>query len=455
MKYGSALLCLGILILPLTGFSQSPSFAHGDLNCDQAVDVVDVVLSINIALGLPLSTDLDGNSDNVPDACAAATVTPSCGPGTEINEAGDQCVALVTEQDVENAYSEGVASVDVTVDNEAVMEAAYQEGYAAGLAGEPMPTPACGVKIEDVGAQDGLFETFSLESEQSASGMAPFRIQVAVQVPAGSMPDLETNSSFDFGALIINGEYYDSWMLFDSMEKQEEGAGVGIEIGPFGVDIMNPYLFDEVYIVTFTGEIPVEAGTNVVEGDYYIWVGNYDPGGYVTVSFGIGECPEVFEVGDAPDFGCGSGSQYCGNNTFWDGSQCTGVNGANYCGSNTSWEGGQCTAPDPASYCGMNTTYKGLYGCTPTETVCQSGSTWSDWTLACGCNAGSFCGANTTQDFVNDQWICVGTSGADTCGAESQWNGSECIGDCELAELLAKALGWQECEEYYADDLGL
>ena len=44
-------------------------FAFGDLNCSGAANVVDVVLSVNMALGIPMSEDLDANGDGFPDAC--------------------------------------------------------------------------------------------------------------------------------------------------------------------------------------------------------------------------------------------------------------------------------------------------------------------------------------------------------------------------------------------------
>ena len=41
----------------------------GDINCDGQANVVDVQLSIQVALGLPLSIALDGNQDGQVDGC--------------------------------------------------------------------------------------------------------------------------------------------------------------------------------------------------------------------------------------------------------------------------------------------------------------------------------------------------------------------------------------------------
>ena len=42
-----------------------------DLNLDGAIDVTDVSLGIQIALGIPLAIEIDGDGDGCPDACEA------------------------------------------------------------------------------------------------------------------------------------------------------------------------------------------------------------------------------------------------------------------------------------------------------------------------------------------------------------------------------------------------
>ena len=107
----------------LTAAAAPPSTAvFGDLNCDETVNVNDVQLSIIVALGLPLNAVLDADQDGAPDKCPASV---SCGIGTVLEDGA--CVALVTQAHVDTAYEEGVASVDITTDN----QAAFDEGVAS------------------------------------------------------------------------------------------------------------------------------------------------------------------------------------------------------------------------------------------------------------------------------------------------------------------------------------
>lgn len=103
----------------------APAFAvpFADLNCDDAVNVLDVQLAVLVALDLPMGEGLDENQDGTPDACPPGL---SCGNGTQLNEAETECVGIWTQADVDAAYLAGAESVDLTTDN--------QESYEAGLA---------------------------------------------------------------------------------------------------------------------------------------------------------------------------------------------------------------------------------------------------------------------------------------------------------------------------------
>ena len=108
---------------------------------------------INISLGLTLSPALDGDGDGVVDQYAANAVQ-SCGAHTVAengtcvveatwlesveSDAYDEGVASVDiTTDNQQAYDEGVASVDITTDNQQAYDSGYvlgeQDGYAQGL----------------------------------------------------------------------------------------------------------------------------------------------------------------------------------------------------------------------------------------------------------------------------------------------------------------------------------
>ena len=114
-------------VLVFSIFSSTPVMAGplGDLTCDGDVDVLDAVLAIRLALSLPVPEEMDGDGDGIPDSCPPEL---NCGAETELNEAGDTCVPLVTQADVDTAFDEGVASVDITTDNQGVADAAFEEG---------------------------------------------------------------------------------------------------------------------------------------------------------------------------------------------------------------------------------------------------------------------------------------------------------------------------------------
>ncbi len=61
-------------------------------------------------------------------ACEDPVATPiACGEGTELNAAGDSCT--ISEASLTKSFEEGVASVDITTDN----QAEYDAGMAAGV----------------------------------------------------------------------------------------------------------------------------------------------------------------------------------------------------------------------------------------------------------------------------------------------------------------------------------
>ena len=94
------------LVLLLSTPAVASSF--GDLNCDESVNVTDVQLSIIVALGLPIRDVLDADQDGTPDACP---VEAHCGAGTVLEDGA--CVALVTQADVNAAFNDGVAYIEI------------------------------------------------------------------------------------------------------------------------------------------------------------------------------------------------------------------------------------------------------------------------------------------------------------------------------------------------------
>ena len=113
-------------------FLSTPAFANafGDLNCDASINVTDVQLSIIVALGIPISDVLDADQDGTPDACPAEVI---CGTGTVLE--GGACLPLFTQMDVEAAaaaaFDDGVASVDITADNQAAFEDLFSAGVTS------------------------------------------------------------------------------------------------------------------------------------------------------------------------------------------------------------------------------------------------------------------------------------------------------------------------------------
>ncbi len=131
-------LFLGLLVslLPIGPALGQGSFPFGDLNCDESVNVTDVQLSILSALGLPISATLDANEDGTPDACESNCTGLACGPGTLPNGEGTACV--VDPAVLNDAFEDGAASVDITVDNDA--------SYTAGM--EALCVDAGGLWVE-------------------------------------------------------------------------------------------------------------------------------------------------------------------------------------------------------------------------------------------------------------------------------------------------------------------
>ncbi len=84
------------------------------------------IKNIGLALGCLIALVLCscaalGESDE-----KSKSVSITCGEGTELNLAGDTC--LVSEAVLKQSFEAGVASVDITTDN----QAAYDEGFLAG-----------------------------------------------------------------------------------------------------------------------------------------------------------------------------------------------------------------------------------------------------------------------------------------------------------------------------------
>ena len=78
-----------------------------DLNCDGETNVADVMLSILIALDLPVSEQLDADQDGVPDACESQPVSDTvCGYGTILSVDGTQCV--VSQALLDETFEAGV-----------------------------------------------------------------------------------------------------------------------------------------------------------------------------------------------------------------------------------------------------------------------------------------------------------------------------------------------------------
>ena len=60
---------MALCMLPQLVEAQTVIPDMGDMNCDGASNVVDVQMSIQVALGMPLSTALDSDGDGVVDGC--------------------------------------------------------------------------------------------------------------------------------------------------------------------------------------------------------------------------------------------------------------------------------------------------------------------------------------------------------------------------------------------------
>ena len=100
----------------------------GDLNCDGTSDVTDVQIMIHKALKSPLSPVIDADQNGIHDDCPDAP----CGPGTLVDSLTGTCVVdpsgLQAAKD--EAFAQGVASVDITADN--------QDSFDAGVASVDM-----------------------------------------------------------------------------------------------------------------------------------------------------------------------------------------------------------------------------------------------------------------------------------------------------------------------------
>lgn len=87
------ILAIGNRIIGMSHFPEAAAQAPpviGDLNCSGKVDVVDVQVMINVALGIELPSDLDANGDGYVDDCSPDDVG-ICGYGT--NLADGYCLA--------------------------------------------------------------------------------------------------------------------------------------------------------------------------------------------------------------------------------------------------------------------------------------------------------------------------------------------------------------------------
>ncbi len=88
---------LGAMTGPIPSCLAAPGspLEVADQNCDGAVDVVDTVLTVRLALALGLPAAIDANGDECADACGAAT--PACTPGLPCG-AGGTCLVGPTGQ---------------------------------------------------------------------------------------------------------------------------------------------------------------------------------------------------------------------------------------------------------------------------------------------------------------------------------------------------------------------
>lgn len=94
----------------------SPVWAspHGDVNCDGEMNVVDVQISIILALLSPLSAVLDADGNNTPDDCDALPASGICGAGTLLDLPTGTCEidAAYFDAEIDVAFAAGVASCD-------------------------------------------------------------------------------------------------------------------------------------------------------------------------------------------------------------------------------------------------------------------------------------------------------------------------------------------------------
>ena len=117
-------LCAGLWTDPA---SADPVF--GDMNCDQTTNVVDVQLSILVALSAPMSTTVDADGDGVHDDCELQGW--ACGWGTTADPETGWCVPSGVSCDIDTMYdpTTGMCLVDP-----AALNTAWTDGYGEGFA---------------------------------------------------------------------------------------------------------------------------------------------------------------------------------------------------------------------------------------------------------------------------------------------------------------------------------
>ena len=166
MRNATPWLLFFLILAPVSTQAQTWST---DINCDGSTNVVDVMILVLQSLGEPLSSTLDADGDNIPDACQPLSEGMNCGSGTQPNAAGDTCV--VSQALLEQIYADGAASVDITSDNQSVADDAYGEGYADGYA-DGFADGVASVNCDEPGCVDGdLVETTWVASDGTEVGI--------------------------------------------------------------------------------------------------------------------------------------------------------------------------------------------------------------------------------------------------------------------------------------------
>ncbi len=146
MRIASLCTALLLYVFPVHA---APVF--GDVNCDAATDILDVQLSILMALSLPISPALDADEDGVHDQCEVQGW--ACGPGTVSDPETGLCMLSDAACGLDTVWDLDLAQC--VVDSAVLADAqaqGFDEGYAAGQADILLVTCGDGTELAPDGA---------------------------------------------------------------------------------------------------------------------------------------------------------------------------------------------------------------------------------------------------------------------------------------------------------------